>query len=526
MKTATLCFLLAVTCLVVLARCHTFFEPLERDITNYSLVAHEMLSGKHLYTEVWDQKPPGIFLAYCVAELLVGFGPQQVFFLNVLACVGTLFAVFIAGSACGAATGSFWAAIFWALLSGTPLLEANQPNTEVFINVFLGSAFAILITSSPTRLGIRNALLVGGLLFGASLFKHIIVIIPLFWAMAFVATSWDDAERRRNAIKDFSLVVLVGALGWVLVFSWFAAVGSLHGFLDAVFVFNGYYAENPLKNLVNGFRLSALAPDFFRAVLPLYAFLVLALWLAFRRGDRRASAMLLSYVLGAHVTLALFGEGRVTLAVGGARPEVGHGYPHYYQIFLPALVIGAGWLPGLLGDLKERFYRAMAPVAGVLMVLYLAAAVLPYYLLSAPDWSRLKYGEVFVEQNRFAAELEKILLPNESFYVWGAESNLHHALRRRPPSGGVFSFYAMLAGPLVEKLTSKTISDLEAARPDLLVVYKPSFNPTHASHPVLRWFASGYLPVPASLADGNFALFVKEGSALAGRLKISRPTGN
>ena len=456
----------------------------------------------------------------------MGIGRQQVFLLNVLACTATLLAVFRAGSAGGATSGAFWAAIFWALISVTPLLEANQPNTEAFINAFLSPAFALLITSPPCRMGVRRAVVIGTLLFAASLFKHAIVIIPLFWAVGYVAMAWGDRQRQLNAVKDFGVIAGVGAIGWGIVFLYFTATGRAGDFFDAVFVFNSYYAENPLRNLVNGFSLHALFPVFFRHVIPFYVFFALAVWIGFRRGNRDACILLLSYAVGAQVTLALFGEGRVTLAVGGARPEVGNGYPHYYQILLPALVIGAGWLPGFWEKFQGKFSKWLSPVSGTSLVVYLAVTLFPFFARSHDEWSRLKYGDVFVDEDAYAGALDKLLLPDEAFYVWGAESNLHYSSRRRPLSGGVFSFYGMLAGPLVERLTAKTLADLNSSKPDLLVIYKPSFNQTQIRHPVLQWFFGSYEPIPATLEKGNYALFVKKNSALAQRLKSHQAAGD
>jgi hypothetical protein len=62
--------LLLVLCgLLVLLRLHTYDEPLERDITTYAVIGHELLGGKALYTELWDHKPPAIYVTYAAAQL-------------------------------------------------------------------------------------------------------------------------------------------------------------------------------------------------------------------------------------------------------------------------------------------------------------------------------------------------------------------------------------------------------------------------------------------------------------------------
>ena len=71
--------LLLVLCgLLVLLRLHTYDEPLERDITTYAVIGHELLGGKALYTDLWDHKPPAIYVTYAAAELLSGYGRDSI----------------------------------------------------------------------------------------------------------------------------------------------------------------------------------------------------------------------------------------------------------------------------------------------------------------------------------------------------------------------------------------------------------------------------------------------------------------
>jgi len=46
--------------LIFFARLHTYGEPLERDLTTYAVIGHDMLGGKTLYTDLWDDNPPAI----------------------------------------------------------------------------------------------------------------------------------------------------------------------------------------------------------------------------------------------------------------------------------------------------------------------------------------------------------------------------------------------------------------------------------------------------------------------------------
>ena len=70
--------LLGLCALIFSLRLHTYDEPLERDLTTYAVIAHEMLNGKNLYSELWDHKPPAIHVTYAAAELIAGYGRNSI----------------------------------------------------------------------------------------------------------------------------------------------------------------------------------------------------------------------------------------------------------------------------------------------------------------------------------------------------------------------------------------------------------------------------------------------------------------
>jgi hypothetical protein len=51
--------LIGLCALIFLLRLRTYDERLERDLTAYAVIAHEMLNGKNLYGDLWDRKPTG-----------------------------------------------------------------------------------------------------------------------------------------------------------------------------------------------------------------------------------------------------------------------------------------------------------------------------------------------------------------------------------------------------------------------------------------------------------------------------------
>ena len=98
-RATTLLALGALAGLIAVLRLHTYDEPLNVDITGYAVTSHEMLSGRHLYSEAWDHKPPAIYVTFALAERLWGYGNAEIYGLNVTAAIITLIGVYAAGSA-------------------------------------------------------------------------------------------------------------------------------------------------------------------------------------------------------------------------------------------------------------------------------------------------------------------------------------------------------------------------------------------------------------------------------------------
>ena len=46
--------------------------PIGRDQATYCVIAESLLKGKHLYLDLWDNKPPGIFYLYVPIVQLLG----------------------------------------------------------------------------------------------------------------------------------------------------------------------------------------------------------------------------------------------------------------------------------------------------------------------------------------------------------------------------------------------------------------------------------------------------------------------
>jgi hypothetical protein len=57
-------YVIASICVVIGLLALNFYDwPPNRDITTYATMAQELIRGKELYVDIWDFKPPGIFVS-------------------------------------------------------------------------------------------------------------------------------------------------------------------------------------------------------------------------------------------------------------------------------------------------------------------------------------------------------------------------------------------------------------------------------------------------------------------------------
>jgi hypothetical protein len=489
---------------IALARLHTWAEPLERDLTTYAVIGHNLLHGRSLYSDLWDHKPPAIHVSYAVSELVFGYGPAAIYALNLTTAILTMFAIYAAASCAGNWRAGLWAVAFWAILSGDLQLQANQPNTEAFMNACLAGGFAILIHCRAPGLMVGQALLTGMLFMAATAYKQVVAVAPALLCLAHVAHPPSGCGRRR-ATADAALICAVGVMGWLGIFTYFHVVGHSPNFVDAVFRFNRDYAGNPVRNLILQFQ----SPQRFLGPLlesapALILFCVLGLAIRGKQDDRRW-ILWLAYAVGMDISIH----------------AAGRSHDHYFQLWMPVIVIGGAWGLVSLAHLGRWMERRGLRAAGAFALASLLVVQVPSYLKPADEWCRLKYkppeGDVFAVSPTVAHEIDRLLAPAETFYVWGAETSLYYYASSRDLPTGLLYNYPLFQGPLTRSLSQRALEDLERSKPALVATLREPLQPVPHDHPIEGWLRQNYHGWPDN-RRGPYDLFVRSGSELEHRL--------
>ena len=314
----------------------SYREPYERDECVYAVVGREILRGRGLYTDVWDIKPPGIFLTYAAAIALFGYGRPPIFFLAVFADALTILGLFAAvKAATGNRLAALWCAALWTIVACSAELQANQPNSEVFLNALAIWAIWALFKGQTVE-GSRQERLwllgMGALWAIASYFKQVAVVPGLLFAV-FAGIRWAGGRPKWSPGRSFLAIAPILGL-WAVTALFFYVRGAWWDFVYVNFTFLRLYGH--------GFTWMEKQPFLFKVLparvyflWPLAVLNLAGLWAGLRARNRVWLAWAL-LCLGAEIEIYLPGQF----------------FGHYYQLLVVPLALGAGLALDQLSEIK------------------------------------------------------------------------------------------------------------------------------------------------------------------------------
>jgi len=180
--------LLPVLAVALLWRFPSLFDPpWVNDEGTYFAVAQSMAHGARLYVDVWENKPPGIYLLYFAVYHLFGPSLLAVRLVTAAAVSGIVALVFALARHWDRSNLAGVAALIAGIVLGIPLFEGTTGNAEVFVAAL--TSFGIwlsFIRRQPSLAGIALAL--------AILFKA----VAAFDAVALAL--WLVVHQRRTVV--------------------------------------------------------------------------------------------------------------------------------------------------------------------------------------------------------------------------------------------------------------------------------------------------------------------------------------
>jgi hypothetical protein len=480
---------LLLAAVIVLLAVNFFGWPVNRDITTYATIARELMLGGSLYDEIFDTKPPAIFVTYMLAQWMFDAGPMQFFVLQLAPSLVVLFALLRCGPQAGfGVPAGLWAGLFWVALSGDVHLQMQSPNTELYINACVALALLQFLRLDGRRRW-PTVLSIGVLCAVACLFKTVAIAMAVTIGLAHVLCP-PSGGNRKQAMQEVSLMAAGGAAVLGSVFAYFALTGRFAVFKEAMIDAGAAYAGDIGRNIVDGITLSP-----FTAGQPVLGWAAATLpWLALAgiagmdRENRRSWVLLGAYAFSALIAVGMPGQF----------------YAHYFQLLVPPLCLGIGWLIDLL------LRRVPVPRLAVHGGFGLALAVLATfesraYLSSPEEIFRDTYAELYVETRALGQRLGGALRDDESVYQWGEETGIYWYSGKRAPAS--ILTYPLLAGPQAPRLQLQSLAALRADPPDLVVAAKYVLESSRG-HTVFEWILENYRPLmPDVPGERKFFVF-------------------
>jgi hypothetical protein len=230
----------------ILLRIPAIGEPLGIDQSLWASAVRGMSRGQQLYRDVWEQRPPGIYLTYLAAFSVFGWTAAAVAWLDVIASALVTVVLYLLGRALSGPRAGALAAALYAVLTMPAWLYRNggfleRSVCETFIVVCVGFA-AWCAVGLQRRRSLPMAFGIGLFAGAAMVFKpNAGIYLPalLLWSLAGLPAAEQPAKSFR--IRALAAAAFGACVMPSLIFVWLWQTGLLPEARIAIVDFNRWY---------------------------------------------------------------------------------------------------------------------------------------------------------------------------------------------------------------------------------------------------------------------------------------------
>lgn len=456
---------------MVALRVPSLFEPRwYGDEGIFAAVAQNMRDGRTLYGEAWDNKPPLIFFTYAGTQSAFGPGVGALHAVATAAVLATqLVVIALAWRIAGPARAAL-AAMLFALIMGTPVIEGTLAMTETFMILPASLAMLAIVFASDAPDGRRQTLeVVAGVAFGVAAAYKQVAVFDAMAAGVFLMLTAPHPSR--------SIARLVAGLAapQVALAAYFLAAGAFGEYWYAIAGSLGLYSE------------IAPQPGLFARIASYVPALLVTAYLV--RRQQLGGAITIAHLPLLWLAFALIG------VTSSAFP-----FPHYLQQAAPAAVLVVSIMP---------WPSAQDDLGRITLSIAAATAFVLVFTQFAPEYRErtqtdpLAYYRTFAEMRRgdiddktYALRFDGKALAvddisalmradgaGDTVFVWGELPWVYAATGATNPS----RYYTSFLGELVPGAKPEIMRDVEADEPVYVVIHDSGYSP----FPELEEFVRG-----------------------------------
>lgn len=399
----------------------------------FALIGDGLLHGRTPYLDLWDHKPPGVYLVNAGAGVILPFADAwtRAWLASWLSTVTALWLI----AWLVRREGIQRRAIALSLLGAVPLVGAfhfvlGGGQTESVGLGFVMVTVAILVVArSPLWFVIAGLAMSGALLVSLQ-------FAPAALAMGVVLA------LRRSPVAVWLAFIAGLAVPVLLVLGWLAAAGALPDAIDQVWGYNRAYLANNQQYRGHGLRVLAIAAAF---VLPVVVAAVVRVVRA-GRGSLTEIELMGGVWLASWVVYVLV-QGLV--------------FDHYVTAVAPPLVIlGAAGLARLGGLDRQRSgdRRRFVAVAALTIGFPLVGLGLTEGRARPPEGLAVVVEEVSAQT-----------ASTDTIFVWGNEPRIYLETRRWPAARYSYMFPLTTPGYGSAQMSADVVNMWERAPPSLII---------------------------------------------------------
>ena len=476
--------LLALVCLAILLVTlilqlpHTpSFEEMGADSGLFAYYGQQILAGRVLYKDLWDEKPPGVYYVDALAILIAGETPWSIWWLGLAWIAATTIVLFLILYTLTGMIPALAAALVFLLTALYPDYYQRGNFTEVY--ALLPQVLAIAALAKYLSAGkSRWVFFLGMMTAAAFLFKPTYIAMGL---AALIVILYLDLRTNtiRQALLHLANFSLGTAAPLAAVTLYFASKGALQAMWEAVISYNLVYAKQgfSLRSIYTTLSTFAVVQPMATVFTVSMASLVVFLILNWPKLIHPPKAEQVVGKMDGNTRLWVFVGIFAALPVEWALVSVsGKNFGHYFLTPLPAMT-------GAWAYLASEIIRSLRPgreknIWPSLALSLLAVLSLGWFLkvavTEAPNKAQLNS---FVRQPLSLSytlnELEQYVSDNSSpaqpVLVWGLHPRINFVTGRRSPSRYAFPLPLLIASAGTGARFDQFMADLQAGPPALIL---------------------------------------------------------
>lgn len=461
-KSKNFWFLLIASFSFFILRFPSLFEPdWYGDEGVYQAVSIALRNGRLLYQDIWDNKPPLLYLVY-------GFFGTDQFWIKFASLVFGLSAIVVFFYLSRKLFRNFNACIistsFFAILFGLPMLEGNIANAENFMlfPILLSALFLTnihepvkTITEKAKERNIKIIFAAGLLLGIAFLFKIVAIFdFAAFLLFLFFIDSNLINHLKKKNYQSYEVKKLFSYVGGFLLLPTLTALffflkGAFIPFINATLFSNIGYV---------GYGNQFLIPQGL-LILKLILLVFISYFIFLKRGRLGTGAVFALLWISFSLFNTFFSQ----------RP-----YTHYILVLLPSFAILLGLI--LEGGRLRKFFLSL-----FLTVLFLLATNFSFYSKSLPYYGNFlsfvtegksvrDYQRFFDRTTPVDYELASFIKVNTNkkdyIFTWGNNAQLYKLSDKLPPGKYTVAYHVTSS----KNGLKETAKDLNTKKPKLIII--------------------------------------------------------